>query len=289
MVSYNEHKKIYEFYPVLIEYTLNGEDNRQFTNQPSTYDWLRSTYGVTKFEVSNVEPSIEQIKRLEDLNNLPNKEELKGFYVDVSNFIEYGYVDYRAPDIMQPLLEKHKDVATKYLFNKYTKLLSQYKKDKAYGSLNFKDMVIDTSLESQGTITGIFASFTAGLTNEVNFKAINGWFPLDKAKFMEMANAVSKHVSDSFTAELNAKKILADKNYEDLSLLSPSYLPKGVESSSVTPINRLLRLYEREYAKLATPDKVNDNVMEEPKIPGVFAGVDNDGKPLDASKQATSK
>lgn len=280
MVNYNEHKKIYEFCAVKISYTRNGEQIVEYTNVPSTYDYLQTTYGVSNFATSTVVPTPEQMKRLEDLNKLPNKESIAGFINYVGDFIEYGYVNVKAPDVMLPLLEKYKKESTEYLFNEYVRLLSSYKKDKAYGSIKFEDMVVETSLEAQGTLNGIFASFTAGLTESIEFKAMNGWFTLDKAKFMKMAQAVSGHVQMAFTAERMVKEELKKKNYDELCLVSPAYLPKGVNTSNVEPINRLRRLYEREYTKLVSPANVVDNVMEEPKIPGVFPGVDDNGKPL---------
>lgn len=280
MVNYNEQTKIYEFYPTRVSYFQDDVPTRVFTNSASLYNWVITSPGVTRFKVSNVVPDEKQIARLQDLNNLPRKEELSGFIDVIWDFIEYGYLDYKVPDFATPLRKKHEDAGRQYLYNKYKKLVSRYKHEKAFLGVKYKDIEVSTLLEDQLILNGILSAFQAGSIKETEFKARNGWFILNQDEFTKLINVVHVHVQNCFKAEKHTMDILDKKNLDELALISPSYLPKGADSASVTPINRLKRLFDREYTKLIDPSKVVDNVMEEPVLPTVYPGVDNDGNPL---------
>ena len=280
MVQYNESKKLYEWYPTVVTFNEAGEDRTIYVTNASAFEHLKEREDVTNYKIATVIPTAEQLVRFNDLNTLPNKEVLAGWTGDVGIFVEFGYINLKSTDVHLPLRKKYAKDGTAYLIAKYGKLLSSYKKAKLVEGITVNDLEIDTSADSVAAMNAVYIGFISGGISDTDFKTKNGWKACNKEEFTKIVQAVHKHIRDSFRAELNCRKLIESKSLEELELIAPDYLPSGSEGRADGQINRLLKLYEREFAKLATPDSVVDNVMDEPAPEPVFRGVDNDGVEL---------
>lgn len=262
---YNTNKKAFGFLTSKVTFTEYGEDIVQYTNIPSTFYELQNRQGVTDFAVESVIPTEDQIERLDSLNNLPDKEELLGFSWQLEKFVEFGYVDHKLPEAAKPLLEKYKQLSKEYLFKTYKKLLSKYKTEKETGGIMVAGQLIDTSEQSQAKINSTFVSMENGLVKTIKFKTKTGFVDADKGLMRTLAQTVVKHIQDCFGAEAACLDIISHMSYEELNKVSPEWSPEGYGSGF--SVNRLHRLFEREYARLAEPTKQPvDNVYEEPKV-----------------------
>lgn len=214
MVKYTD---TWTFYTNRVSFLNNGTEVSEYTDSPSLYEEMvsKAPYQFSNFVNEVIEPTEEQIARLEDINKL--KLEYPSSYMHIfQEFVRDGYLGPTDDPLLTKLYKKNQKVAQQQLIEEISKHLSNIKTEKEYGGVEYNGHKIATDLESQSKISSTLLGFMSGMITEVNFKFKDGFEMLDKEKFIKLAQFVMVHVQICFTAESLCKAELPSKTTEEL-------------------------------------------------------------------------
>lgn len=219
MVKYDDG---WLFYNNRISYTetVNNSVVKTFTDKPSLYEDMvnKNPHMFSGFVNELIEPTEEQIKRLEEINKLKLEHPYSYEHI-FQEYVESGYMAPTEDENLVKLYKKAKNSSKKELIKEILAILSSVKTEKEQGGITFEGMTVSTDTESQSKISSTLLGFMSGMITEVEFKFKNGFKTLDKEQFIKLAKATIDHVQYCFKAEMLCKEELDSKSVEDLDSL----------------------------------------------------------------------
>lgn len=228
MIYYKDNK--FEFFPVVCNFYDNGEQVEIHTTNPSQLENMckKNTARFSEFKISKVEPTDEQISRLETVNGLKlvNPD---SWTRQLSYFVESGYVVSNCPSFMSKLKALYTQSSKEYLISNIKTKLSSAKSEMETSGCDFFGLTVKTDSEAQNKITSTLVSMQAGIISSVNFKFGNTWVELTKDQFSVLASIVTTHIQSCYNAEKQVITSLQNMTYNDLEKLgNPDVINTGV-------------------------------------------------------------
>lgn len=236
--------------------TTNDGVQTIYTDTPSIYqDMVGKFHHVHKCEVSSVDLTEEQQKRLKALQSLTGRLEEKSELL-AQHFVEDGYLS-PFDDCdggvcqLQPMLELLSEFGNDsktLLINKYKEKLAALRYDKECAGCVFNGMMAYTDKQAQASINATYSMFQMGAMQNTKFKFMDGWQVLNMDQMKMLAITVAQHVQICFNAEEEVANKLAIKSLKELA----SYVDNPYESNreGKEDSGNLSVEYEAEVARL---------------------------------------
>lgn len=228
MIYVKDNKLV--FYPVVCTFYDNETYVERYTTSPSELESMckSNTTRFTEFKISKVEPTTEQIARLEAANNLElvNPE---AWARELSYFVQYGYVMSNCPTFMSKLKALYVQSSKEYLISAIKTQLSAAKSEAIVSGCDFFGLTVKTDTDSQSSISSTLISMQAGLLSSVNFKIDGTWVEMNKDQFAVLAAIVTTHIQSCFNTEKQLLAKFQTMSYIELEKLgNPDLITTGV-------------------------------------------------------------
>lgn len=233
-----------------ISYTQNGVDRVEYTNNPTTLERIfTDNPGYTNVIMEPFAPSEEQLSRLNFVNsNEPMNDEIvdntryerERYIMQLSDFVQYGYIDFTAPGWLLLNREEYNEVSKEYIMSVMKKRISTMKKEKLLEHCTFREHIVKTDEETRNAISATLTNLMAGVVEKVNFKTMSGWLELDLEGMKELAKRVNLHTQSAFSAESLAVEIL---NELDVDLIKTIELISIVKSGMSVDVEKSTEMF----------------------------------------------
>lgn len=307
MIYYKDDK--FEFFPVVCNFYDNGEPVEIHTTNPSQLENMckKNTTRFSEFKISKVEPTDEQISRLETVNSLKLVDP-ESWTQQLSYFVESGYVVSNCPSFMSKLKALNTQSSKEYLISNIKTKLSSAKSEMETAGCDFFGLTVKTDSEAQSKITSTLVSMQAGIISSVNFKFGSTWVELTKDQFSVLVSIVTTHIQSCFNAEKQVVASLQSMTYNDLEKLgNPDVIDTGVVenlfnttyksiyTSAISDLGNSLDASVLESIRNIIPEATN--ILSDVTVPEfntqdislteisaeAFEAIDDDGDPSDTS------
>lgn len=144
--------------------------------------------------IDKVQELPENWNNISGLKSLPN-DKLKN--LDWSENKNLGWINITSNDIKKYSISKETLDLNK---NQLKSLISKIRKEKQLEYINYNQSQIKTDLETRHSLIFLINS---ELSNDINFKCLNGYFSFNRDQLKDILNQINNHIQKYFNIEKN--------------------------------------------------------------------------------------